>query len=97
MIVVGGDGVKSFLCQTHPTKVEFRLYGGCVGVLTKSFHKSGECSMVFTREDAAEKDRQEEVQSYREAFDHYDWNRNGRVAVKVSPPLHTVWFWVTFL
>ena len=40
--------------------------------------------MVFTREDTAEKDKLEEVQSYREAFDHYDWNKNGRVSVKVN-------------
>ena len=39
--------------------------------------------MVFTREDPADKEKLKEMQSYKEAFDHYDWNRNGRVPVKV--------------
>ena len=30
-----------------------------------------------------EKEKLKEVQFYREAFDHYDWNKNGKIPVKV--------------
>ena len=39
--------------------------------------------MVFTREDKMDEEKLNEVQSYREAFDHYDWNKNGKIPVKV--------------
>ena len=39
--------------------------------------------MVFNREDGLEKEKLKEVQFYREAFDHYDWNKNGKIPVKV--------------
>ena len=39
--------------------------------------------MVLTRDETAEKDKQEEVKFYKEAFDYYDWSRNGKVPVKV--------------
>ena len=39
--------------------------------------------MVFNREDEMDKEKLKEVQFYREAFDHYDWNKNGKIPVKV--------------
>ena len=44
--------------------------------------------MVFTREDGMDKEKLKEVQFYREAFDHYDWNKNGKIPVKVTTIAH---------
>ena len=56
--------------------------------------------MVLNRKEAADKEKLKEVQSYREAFDHYDWTKNGTIPIKVSkniffkglpqPPSHGV-------
>ena len=40
--------------------------------------------MVLNRKEAADQEKLREVQSYREAFDHYDWTKNGTVPIKVS-------------
>ena len=47
--------------------------------------------MVFTREDKMDEEKLKEVQSYREAFDHYDWNKNGKIPVKVTKKAQPVW------
>ena len=44
--------------------------------------------MVFTREDGIDNEKLKEVQFYREAFDHYDWNKNGKIPVKVTKIAH---------
>ena len=38
--------------------------------------------MVFNRKEAADKEKLKEVKSYREAFDHYDWTKNGTIPIK---------------
>ena len=40
--------------------------------------------MVLNRKEAADQEKLREVQSYREAFDHYDWTKNGTIPIKVS-------------
>ena len=39
--------------------------------------------MVLNRKDAAEQEKLKEVKSYKEAFDHYDWNKSGTIPFKV--------------
>jgi hypothetical protein len=40
--------------------------------------------MVLNRREAADKEKLKEVKSYREAFDHYDWTKNGTIPIKVK-------------
>ena len=42
--------------------------------------------MVLNRKEAADQEKLKEIKSYREAFDHYDWNKNGTIPIKVSKP-----------
>ena len=55
--------------------------------------------MVFSREDGMDKEKLKEVQFYREAFDHYDWNKNGKIPVKVrrkAQPFPCIFFFNDF-
>ena len=45
--------------------------------------------MVLNRKEAADQEKLKEVQSYREAFDHYDWNKNGTIPIKVKRRLRS--------
>ena len=40
--------------------------------------------MVLNRKEAADIAKLKEVKSYREAFDHYDWTKNGTIPIKVK-------------
>ena len=40
--------------------------------------------MVLNTKEAADIEKLKEVQSYKEAFDHYDWNKNGTIPIKVN-------------
>ena len=40
--------------------------------------------MVLNRKEAADQEKLKEVKSYKEAFDHYDWTKNGTIPIKVN-------------
>ena len=40
--------------------------------------------MVLNRKEAADQEKLKEVKSYKEAFDHYDWTKNGTIPIKVK-------------
>ena len=40
--------------------------------------------MVLNRKEAADQEKLKELKSYKEAFDHYDWTKNGTIPIKVN-------------
>ena len=46
--------------------------------------------MVLNRKEAADQEKLKEVKSYKEAFDHYDWIKNGTIPIKVNDLAHII-------